>query len=223
MTSIIQQGYWLRPSPVLHAGPSHRLGGATRDPRATCPNCQKPLLTLWELDARDPILRLGDAGPASLTVLFCWTCPAAQSNIIYQLPRTGVGFRLLEFAVGEPSADFPYEDYPEAFPPRALSLVALSEEEQAVLRELNGDGEVDWSKGLYRELSCPRHQVGGEPFLVQPLEDLDCPHCGDRMPLFGTVGNDTFGPKKFTDNDYVQTLVHLCHRCWTVAVYQRCD
>jgi hypothetical protein len=142
---------------------------------------------------------------------------------MYQLPTAATAFRLIEFAPGEPTADFPYENYPVAFPARELTLVALTSEEQDVIRHLNHDDEVDWSDQRYRELSRPQHQIGGEPYLVQPSEEVHCAECGGPMPLFGTVGNDTFAPQKFTDNDYVQTLVHLCHRCSTVAVYQRCD
>lgn len=223
MTGILEQGYWLRPTSGPKEGPSHHLGGQTRVPGAECPNCRKPLLTLWELDPQDPLLRLEAGGLDQLSVLFCWTCPAAQSIVVYQLPLASRPFRLIEFALGAAATDFPYERYPIAFPSQALTLVALTPEEQAVIHRLNLGEEVDWSDQRYKELSCPQHQVGGEPYLMQPLENVGCPQCGAPMPLFGTVGNDTFTVQKFTDNDYVQTLVHLCHGCSIVAVYQRCD
>jgi hypothetical protein len=223
MTGIPEQGYWLRPLDKAQPGPTHRLGGKTRIPGAQCPNCRKPLLTLWELDARDPLLGFQAAGLARLSVLFCWTCPVAQSVLMYQLPSAATSFRLLDVASGKPTPDFPYEGYPIAFASQELTLVALTLEEQDILRRLNVGGDVDWSDRRYQQLSRPRHQIGGEPYLVQPLEEVHCSGCGAAMPLFGTVGNDTFGPEKFTDNDYVQTLVHLCRHCWIVAVYQRCD
>lgn len=223
MSGLPAHGYWLRPLDSAPEGPAHVLGGETRVSGAACPNCEKPLLTLLRLDVQDPRLGLQTGALTEIRVLFCWTCPAAQSTIVYQLPSASADFRLVSFAAGPPATDFPYESYPVSFPARALMLVALTSDEQDALSQLNAGVEIDWSDSRYRDLSRPQHQIGGEPYLMQPLEELQCPHCAGPMPLFGTVGNDTFAPEKFTDNDYVQTLVHLCRDCWVVAVYQRCD
>jgi hypothetical protein len=223
MSGLPAQGYWLRPLDGVPVGPAHVLGGETRISGAVCPNCRKPLLTLLRLNAQDQRLGLQTAALTEINVLFCWTCPAAQSTIVYQLPSAGTDFRLVSFAAGPPATDFPYEGYPVSFPARALMLVALTSQEQDALSQLNAGAGVDWADSRYCDLSRPQHQIGGEPYLMQPLEQLGCPQCGGPMPLFGTVGNDTFAPEKFTDNDYVQTLVHLCRDCWIVAVYQRCD
>jgi hypothetical protein len=201
----------------------HRLCGEPRVAGAECPNCRKPLLPLLELDAADPRLALAGTGLERLPILFCWTCEAAQSTIIYRVEEAGRRITLLQFHYGAVVEDFPYEAYPVYFPGHDATLASLTDAEQVLLHRINiGEGEaIEWP--TYREYAVPRHQVGGEPYLVQPLDDVACPDCGAAMPLFATLGDDTWSEQKFTGNDWVQTLVHLCRRCGTIGIYQRCD
>ncbi len=221
LVSIPAQGFWLRAAQEEGAR-QHRLGGETQVPGAVCPNCHKPLLTLIDLDAQDPSLELEGTGLSRLPVLFCWTCPAAQSTVLYQLSDSG-DVSLINYQRGEPVNDFPYENYPRSFPRHAVQLAPLEAQEQTLVHELNTadhPGALAWK---HRELAKPQHQIGGEPYLIQPLEEIFCPECRGVMPLFGTLGDDSLSSDKFTGNDFVQTLVHLCRSCRVVAVYQRCD
>ena len=56
---------------VLH---HHVFCGPNNIPGAWCPNCDKPLLNILDLDTSDPRLELGTALPSSLPLLCCWTC-----------------------------------------------------------------------------------------------------------------------------------------------------
>lgn len=221
-TSVPACGFWVRATTHVPGGPRHYLGGETRAPGAVCPNYRKPLLTLLDLDAHDPTLELQGTGLARFPVLFCWTCPAALSTVVYRFTGAGGDVALLDYKRGEPAADFPYVDYPASFPRHAVGLVALTPQEQALLHDLNSadDSDLAWT---HRDLARPRHQVGGEPYLVQPLEEVRCPECQRGMPLFAALSDDALGSLKFADNDFVQALVHLCRPCRVVAVYQRCD
>jgi hypothetical protein len=181
------------------------------------------MLTLLDLDALDPLVELQGSGLTRLPVLFCWTCPAAQSIVRYQLLTPGNVVRLINYEQEEPVTDFPYEDYPVSFPRHALRFQALTEHERSYLHELNTTDNPGPPTRAHRDLARPQHQIGGEPYLVQPLQRVPCPECRRIMPFFGTIGDDTLSPRKFTGNDFVQTLVHLCRACRVAAVYQQCD
>jgi thiol-disulfide isomerase/thioredoxin len=93
-----------------------------------------------------------------------------------------------------------------------------------MVAELNAGAfsDQDLIDGLL--LDAPRHQLGGEPYLIQPgAGALDCPKCRAELPLLAAVGDDTIDGRGFTGNDYVQVLYFLCTQCAILAAYQTCD
>lgn len=197
----------------------HNVGGAW------CPNCQKPLLRFLALDTRDKRLALQNTPSRILSLLFCWTCNIAQAVFFYHALRDSV--ELLDYGQGGMEADFPYEKYPIFFPGAGAALTEISGEEQTLITRLNcrfDSGEkASAICGERRDLWSVRHQVGGEPFLIQGLLALICPDCATVMPLLASIANDCLDERSLAGDDGVQVLFHYCRKCCVVGVYQECD
>jgi hypothetical protein len=224
--SVPEQGYFVdysrknRESEYAHifCG-THSLEGAG------CPNCHKPLLRLFSFDVRDPSLQLAPAPFTALPVLFCWTCNVAQSVFYYRI-NDDRGIRLLKYMEGGVSTDFPYEKYPEHFPKRPVRLIEIPRESQQIIKGLNRNTLDEWkTKQTKPELCAPRHQVGGEPYLVQKNSDaiVECLVCSAPMPFLACIADDAPNQLSFTGNEYVQVLAQYCKRCRVIGVYQQCD
>src|SRR5262249_28751907 len=127
---------------------------------------------------------------------------------------------LLQYGVDGVMNDFPYEEYPRFFPEASSRLVEIPDEAQNILKLLN-TGEEDWERIpiVYHNLNIPRHQVGGEPYLVQQDTNyrMRCPLCGEIMPFPASVGDYCLDPRGFTGNQYVQVLFHYCKACHVVG------
>jgi hypothetical protein len=223
VSALPKQGYWARPAPPGTPGPRHSLGGTEVPEGATCPNCRRPLLLIMSLDATDRRLELDRYRFKLLPLLYCWTCVASAGLVRYALEQDGSAISILEFPSGDRYTDFPYPDYPAHFERHALTLVPLTPEEQRVLYQLNRTRARAELFEKYPALDRPRHQVGGEPLLLQSAEELTCSRCSGDMPLLASIGNDALGPKTFTDNDWVQLIFHICPQCSEVAAYTATD
>ena len=201
----------------------HTFCGPNRIPGAQCPNCKKPLLRFLSLDARDPRLEFGPNSPRMVPLLYCWRCNISQCTFGYKIWDDGsVG--LMSYREGIVSDDFPYSRYPDYFPGVRVTLEAISDLDQKVIRLLNRN-EIKlvgvWKR--FEQLEEPTHQVGGEPCLVQPHEHLICPSCCGPMPFLASIGDDSGDGAGFTKNSYVQVTYQYCRACRTMACYQRCD
>jgi hypothetical protein len=217
------QGYFVEivsPGTPLHF--AHALGGLTSIKGATSPNSKRPLLTLLTLDGTDPRLDLG-AFTSALPLLYSWTCPISQGVFSYKfLPEK---IEVIEYVDGDPYIDFPYRNYPESFPIRPVKLIPVTAHQQDLIASLNSrqeiasDGEV-----ALAEIDIPRHQVGGEPRLMQrPLRNLKCCNCKEPMPIFASVANDSGTPSGFAGNDFVHVIYHLCRTCVLFSAYNMVD
>ena len=122
--------------------------------------------------------------------------------------------------------DFPYADYPVWFPGAPARLVMLSSESQGLLEALNAghldEGDIDQS---HPDLCRPRHQLGGEPYLVQkdPAYSIACPECRLAIPFLAAFADDCVDPRGFVGEPYVQVLFHVCRACRVVGAIQQCD
>jgi hypothetical protein len=207
-----------RPSEVWHefCGP-HAIRGATS------PNSGQPLQCILKLNLTDSRLNLGDLELHTIPLLFSWTCEISQAPIYYQL-ISDTEIEILRFKSGAAYDDFPYPGYPDYFPKRLVSLVALTIEEQTIIRGVNRR-QVD-KNAVYKQrpnLCRPERQIGGEPFLVQPWIELSCPRCACAMPFLASVGDDNGSERGFTGNPFVQTIFSLCMTCRIVGAYQQSD
>lgn len=100
----------------------HWQGGPANYEGASCPVCKKPLLLLWDVNARDPLLlrwnknRFG--GMNRLPLLYCWGCVGDLSYRIVGENRVEV----IE-STGQANGGAEYEGYPSHFPRKAIELL----------------------------------------------------------------------------------------------------
>lgn len=200
----------------------HSLGGVGGLRGAWCPNCAKPLLPLATFDASDTRLEVLADELAEIPLLFCWRCGVTDAPLVYRIVGRGAAVSLLSWGAGPPHPDFPYPLYPDCFERVAVRLSPLGHR-QAVIRELNMRGHPWGLVSEYPDLSRPSNQVGGEPILLQGCEPPTCPGCCCSMPFFAAIGDAAGGGRKFTGNDFVHVLFHLCRSCKVIVARQFSD
>ena len=248
---VLPPGYWIdfaRPGERLKY--KHLLGGRNNWRGAYCLTCMRPLLLLLTLDPADPRLgvnrspwkgklnsvliekkngehdvKLVEPKLTALPLFYCWSC---LPQLRYRLNFRG-GIDVLDHDPSDSKESYsPAENQPEHFPPRKMKLVPLLKEEQALLRKHNRSElpeEVEREKRA-RPIFYPRHQVGGEPFLVQKNPDHQggsCEVCGAAKPLFVSLGDDSGMKGGFVNNAYVQLLFTYCQTCQILDVHNECD
>lgn len=218
------QGYWLD---FQHSGPfPHQFCGICPIPADPCLNCEKPLLHFLSLDTHDPRLQLTGAPHRYLPLLFCWTCePSAP--FVYRVRAAHVS--LLDSPLGARTDGWPYDDYPEVFPSHTVGLTPVPSDYQELIRQVVHADVIPPRE--QQSVYDAKHQIGGEAFLWQPVDDtLRCHSCGGEMPFFATICDNASGPETtrnytpaFANNCGVQIVYQLCRECWVVAAYQICD
>ncbi len=226
---LIDQGYFVTSVPEHEGEFRHVFYGAQQVPVADCPNCEKPLIRYFQLDTTDPRLGCTDAPTEFLPLLYCWSCKIPTFPFSYRiLPACGVEF--LMYAVGKAKAI--YENYPEAFPPSGVKLIALTERQQALIHRGNKEEYDDWvTPDLYGELDeifANDYQIGGEPQLTQtPWERAWratlCPLCLDEMPFLASFYDANLDPRGFSGEDTVQVVFTYCPKCHVVSAQHQCD
>jgi len=201
----------------------HTLCGSEAIEGATSPNSGRPLLLVATLRVDDSRLNLPPLRVPYLHLLYSWTCSMRDGLIVYQQLPSGV--RLLRYTPGVESADFPYVGYPSAFPATPLTPKPVTEDEQAVIARLNRrEGEPIELEDAFPELAVPRHQVGGEPRMMQwPVSVPECLACGSTMGLLASIGNDNGYPGGFSGNTYTQMIFWLCSKCLVIAAEHQTD
>ncbi|MDX1984176.1 MAG: hypothetical protein SFV51_28130 [Bryobacteraceae bacterium] len=220
MEGLPRQGYVLDFG--AREGFKHEFCGPHSIQGGLCPNCHKPLLRLLSLDTRDERLRLGRVGFPYLHLMYCWTCAIPSDYFIYRMSPAG-GLDLHYYGRG--AGREPYAGYPPHFPGRRVSLRALSRRQQTVMRVFNTPSIL--APTAEEELLIePLHQIGGEPHLIAPLNDVLCQKCGHKMPMLASVCDNAGGAgvrpgyaESFTQNAEVQVMFHYCRRCWVVGAY----
>ncbi len=208
----------------------HVFCGDNTTPGAQCPNCHKPLLQILSLDLADPRLNGIRGAHSRFPFLYCWRCNIVTETFYYRLVESG-GVAIVEFARGTDEGladDVP--DYPESFPVASARLLAMSEDAEEYVRQLNDDeafddsGYPDEITGLDRCI----HQVGGEPYLINgdSYGPVHCPTCGKSMSLLASLGTQTVDPRGMLIvevNNYVQIIYHYCAACSIVAALNESD
>lgn len=216
------QGYLMVPATTEPPHDGHILCGYQNIAGAVSPNSGRRLLQLALLNTTDQRLELQTASFEVLPLLYSWTCDISQGTFTY---RVGPGkVDLLDFQQGQAYSDFPYESYPDAFPPLSMALSPIDANDQQIILQLNDRDARRASPHQRTDLDHPRHQVGGIPRLMQDEEfSLKCPHCTSEMPMFASIADANGTPRGFTNNPYVQVIYHLCRACWVISCYNICD
>ncbi|MGB5618431.1 MAG: hypothetical protein WBM78_16420 [Desulfobacterales bacterium] len=225
--TLLPQGYWIKKHTEANGNIklNHYFCGQHNVKGASCPNCKKPLLRFLSLNLEDTrLVKLKNSEFNSISLFFCWTCKIAQNEFYYQI-IDNVKIKLIRYTSGGVDKDFPYKNYPIYFPLNHAKLIELSDLEQETISKINAD-EIKPSevRKIDKNLSIPQHQIGGEPYLPQQeLDKLICPKCSNDMPFFVSIGNDSWGDKRFTSNDYVEVVYYYCERCSIIGSLQQCD
>ena len=239
------QGFFveLHPSRSKKSRFNHFFCGAHDIPGAFCASCRRPLLRFLSLDTRDSRLPLlhrplhliderppdsaSDPGPAHIPLLFCWTCEGEP--LTYRLFADGA-IHVINRAKGKGPryTDFPYSNYPIHFPRKNVVLTRIRPETEDLIHRSNSDELTSGERFNQRfaNLLRPRHQVGGEPYLVQGTKrDVHepCGLCSQEMPIIATIGDDSGTKKGFVGNSFVQVLFHYCASCRFMSAYNECD
>ena len=225
MRSIPKLGYFISWEPNQEAWTpyAHYFCGMHSINGAWCSNCQKPLLRLLKLNARDPRLRLDETGLEALPLLFCWTCNIAQGDFQYRIIAEN-SVEILVERRGRECDDFPYSDYPHSFPGTPVQLIALTDMEQRVLKWLNsGEADINAVFDARPDLCAPRHQVGGVPYLVQGSYVMRCANCKSKMPFLATIVDACLDPRGIIGSSDSQVIFQFCRKCLVVGAYQRAD
>lgn len=194
---------------------------------ADCPNCQKPLMRLLSLQTSELPFWNGH-GPASIHLLYCWTCAIPYDLFSYSIHADGSIeiLRYLDSYGGSLGPDGPYEGFTGVFPESRVGLRALSPEEQRLALQLRSEDEYFEE---YRYLTDAVHQIGGYP-KIHNSQAVECPSCGKLSPFFATICDNAVGQDfqpeaslTFTQNYGVQMVFHWCAPCAVMTAYHSCD
>jgi hypothetical protein len=216
-------GYWLDFSPTpyqikhLFCGENNIVGG-------NCIYCQKPLLRILTLDASDHVLNMDATRHPAVHLFYCWTCSIPYDEFSYKIKQDG-SIEILKLPkknLGELGMEGPYEGYTGVYPLKQVSLIPLTEEEQK--QELTGS-----LRDLDRDIGKGRHQIGGFPYIFNPVK-IDCLQCRQEMPLLACIEDNAIGngfvkdeSNSFVGNSGVQMLFHFCRNCSIVSATHSCD
>ncbi len=223
------QGYWLE-FDGAGVGPKHQFAGVHQIPGSECPACHKPLMRLLSLDSTDKRLNLSPFVAPCVHLLYCWTCSIPYGDFCYELMQDG-GVNVLSYKTDDPGAfgpEGPDDNYPSVFPGHSVTLKPLTKAEQDVIRGKQNDEDFDVPEE-FSYLDDPRHQIGGEPLIINPQFPLECPKCSSEMPFLAAIcdnaGGNGFpdGYVSFTGNLGVQMVFHLCRNCAVVCAYHSVD
>ena len=216
-STIIKPGYFIEISE--NESSFHELCGENHINGAECPNCNKPLLKLFTLDSR----QLPISYDGKIHFLFCWTCNIAQEDFFYK-HISDQKIEILKYGLGGQMDDFPYENYPISFDSKRAVLKEINDTEQDIIHKVNTaqaeEYEINQTKP---DLIVPKHQIGGEPYLLNEYRTLACPQCSEDMKFIASFGDRTGSSGGFTNNEYVQTVYQICQNCRTLGAYQMTD
>jgi hypothetical protein len=199
---------------------SHHLCGKSQLHNAVSPNSGKPLLCLLSLDAKDKQLGIDFKNEPRIDLLYSWSCTIAEGDFSYRIISGKI--EIISYEKGSYYDDFPYPNYPDAFPPISVGLEEVSEIEESIVKSLNRNKDYRL-RPEYKYLTTPYHQIGGEPYFVQDYKSEKCPRCGDEMAFFATIGNENGYSLGFSNNEYVQVIFQLCSSCLVFLAYNVCD
>jgi hypothetical protein len=120
-SQYLKHGYRVRAVEGFADG-DHWQGGPAYHRGADCPVCKRPLLLLWDINCADPRFQ-DEPKPIfsklqRLPLYYCWKCVATLS---YQVSSSD-SIRIVSHAGDYQGDEFPYPNYPTAFPRFPLEL-----------------------------------------------------------------------------------------------------
>ncbi len=199
----IKKGYALVPTDSCETG--HWFGGEATHCGARCPECKNALLLLADFDCRE-IRKTEEAklfhSLDRLPFYYCWRCEGTELTYIVNDAKR---IQVVKYEGKKALSNFSYENYPNSFPRRPVSLVPidyplakllavyqevgddwLSEEDSQAIR--SGLGQLRHPEFAVGDVN--RHQLGGLVKLIQGHNRVGCsnPTC-ERHRCFYKDGN----------------------------------
>ena len=222
----------------------HWQGGPAKHDGDYCTECDRPFLLIWDLNGNDPRFQVDGkhvfGGLQRIPLYFCWTC--SPTEISYELFSDDI--EILKYQGKYQGKSFPYSGYPTSFPRTALQLTARTEYPSDVdqcLKEWNADedrteltnAEKDLlSAWLGRPIESAFsdlwiHQLGGETFLFQGLNEQSCPNedcelyeSGQPMRFLANIKNDPLsGLPMLESRSQVEAGDTVCGSFTSLAFY----
>ena len=223
----------------------HWQGGPATHNGAFCDRCQRPFLLIWDINCADPRFVVDDKpvfkNLKRLPLYYCWRCCAELAYRVSGNER----LQLFHNSGSEQEKDFPYPNYPLQFDRRPIELSRPDEMPKRVRDFLLAppDARVpketkaalsEWLGRPIRkaEFDIWWQQFGGEPWLIQGEEQMNCPNpkCsavrrGAHMKILAAVCNDPLSGLPMIEtmddeqrvsgifNRWVQIVYHICEDC----------
>jgi len=203
------------------------LGGSCLLHGAISPNTGSQLTQFARVRIDTGAFSIPDWQLPDIRFLYSWKCNIHEGSFSYRYLRNSI--EIVEYIEGTGDHDcFPYENYPEAFQEVHRELKGVSESDQQIIRQLNSpdcDPAFEFSSPRADELSVPRHQFGGIPYLLDPeMPEKECILCDKEMLLVAAIGNDSYSNEYgFSGNDFVQILYWACPKCHVISALNFCD
>lgn len=167
---------------------------------------------LINLDLCDPVLSPLKSPLAELPIIHTWDI--SNGRFKYFVLKNGV-VEVPDQMFQQREIDFPYPHYPQAFPRTSLMLAPLTQVEQKIIKTVNRTDMLASEFGnQYFELDDPRHQLFGEPILLQKdFSHPICLKCQREMKFLLAVSTESFSDIKFFDSKHMQLLYFFCVLC----------
>lgn len=138
---------------------------------------------------------------------------------------------LLQYRKGPATPEWPYPNYPDAFPEARARLFRLTEEVQDAMRALHLGEEADYLNDEDEWPDFPDldyilghdewHQVGGESYNCYGWHTMPCPLCSGPMPFLAHIVDKCADPRGFVGGRDWDVLFHACTKCFVLGAFSR--
>lgn len=216
----------------------HHFGGSPTHRGIVPRSNSQPLHLLYTFDTTDPLLPVRLPNARFLPLYYCFPYNAG-----------GVGYRvvsdeeieILYMETKRVERDFPYKNYPDAFPETPISLAAISYEEHKTLvyylycqDNYLEEYMSNEDRQFIEQSGYPFTQLGGIQRMWQDIPDVCCPNkqcdnhkSGDSMDVFAVVWNQPVPGIYLWDDDAeyesdIQIIFQICPQCQAIHACNRC-
>lgn len=169
---------------------SHWFGGEPTHNGAIPPDREYAVNLLYDLDLTDPQLGLASRFPGLSRLPLYNALQYNCCDIVYRV----VADDAIEIVAMDPpkrspwSADFPFENYPRAFPRTPIHLETVAPDiVTKCITPLAPDGSADIVRTDVLQDACMFPRVGGRQFMWQGIPEWPCPT--PTCPHHGQKGN----------------------------------
>jgi|GEM_PF-1425214 len=219
---------------------AHMFGGVPRHAGVIPKGCQQPLHLLYTLDTSDPLCPISIPSIRYLPLYYGF--PYNAGALGYKVISENE-IQILHMESKSIVEDFPYPNYPDAFPETPISLLPISYEEHKTLVYIMAcdDYHVEdiyiqqADHDFIQRSQYPFTQFGGIQRLWQGAPEEPCPNgkCENHeisnfMEIFAVIWNQPVPGVYLWDNDpefrdmvEVQTIFQICPLCHAIYVCNR--